>query len=291
MYELIKIKENNYYIDCPSKIGLYVIDDMAYLIDSGNNKGVGKKIIKILEENNLKLKCIINTHYHNDHIGGNKILQEKTCCDIYASDIENTFIENPILEPALFYGAYPYKEIRGTSFVAKPSNVSYNKEIIPKELEIISLKGHSPNMIGVKTKDNIYYIADSIFDSDVIDKYCLTVIYNVKDFLDTLDYLLTLKGNFYIPSHSEATDNIKEIVNKNKDNTFYILNEILNLLDDDKTFEHILCDVFEKFNIEMNVKQNILLSSTIKAYLSYLIDEKKAITYIKNNYMYYKKGV
>ena len=186
MYELIKVKENNYYIDSPSKVGLYVIEDEAYLIDSGNNKGMGKKILKILEENNLKLKCIINTHYHNDHIGGNKILQDRLNCDIYASDTEKAFIENPILEPALFYGAYPYKEIRGSSFVAKPSKVCNNKEIIPKELEIISLKGHSPNMIGVKTKDNVYYIADSIFDSDVIDKYRLTVIYNVRDFLQPL---------------------------------------------------------------------------------------------------------
>ena len=49
MYELIQAGERTYYIDCPSKIGIYRIDDeKVCLIDSGNDKDAGKKVLKIL---------------------------------------------------------------------------------------------------------------------------------------------------------------------------------------------------------------------------------------------------
>ena len=34
-------------------------------------------IIKYLENNNIKLKFILNTHHHYDHVGGNQELKEK----------------------------------------------------------------------------------------------------------------------------------------------------------------------------------------------------------------------
>ena len=78
MYELVKLNENDYYIDCPSKIGIVkVSDNEVILIDSGNDKDTAKKIYRILNENNWILKAIFNTHSHADHIGGNKFLQEK----------------------------------------------------------------------------------------------------------------------------------------------------------------------------------------------------------------------
>ena len=78
MYELIKVKNNTYYINSPAKIGLYVDGTDAYLIDSGNDKDAGKKDKKILDENCWSLKLIINTHSNADHIGGNKYLQSQT---------------------------------------------------------------------------------------------------------------------------------------------------------------------------------------------------------------------
>ena len=50
MYELVQVAENTYYINSPSKIGVYhVSDDDVWLIDSGNDKDAGRKIQKILD--------------------------------------------------------------------------------------------------------------------------------------------------------------------------------------------------------------------------------------------------
>ena len=59
-------------------------DNYSYLIiDKKNNTACvvdpseADPIIKYLESNNIKLKFILNTHHHYDHVGGNKKLKKK----------------------------------------------------------------------------------------------------------------------------------------------------------------------------------------------------------------------
>ena len=58
-------------------------DNYSYLIiDADNNAcvidpGESKPIINFIEKKNIKLKFILNTHHHYDHIGGNLELKKK----------------------------------------------------------------------------------------------------------------------------------------------------------------------------------------------------------------------
>ena len=84
MYELEQIGKQSYYINCPAKIGVYKQNDKdVYLIDSGNDKEAGKKVLKLATQNNWEIKAIINTHSNADHIGGNHYLQQQTGCPIF----------------------------------------------------------------------------------------------------------------------------------------------------------------------------------------------------------------
>ena len=51
MYELNQVGENTFYIQSPAKIGVYrAAPNEVYLIDSGNDKDAGRRILKILDE-------------------------------------------------------------------------------------------------------------------------------------------------------------------------------------------------------------------------------------------------
>ena len=55
------------------------------------------------------------------------------------------------------------------------------------------------------------------------------------------------------------------------------------------TFEEILKYIFDKFNLVMNVNQYVLIGSTVKSYLSYLVDENKLTYEYVNNMMKWKQ--
>ncbi len=64
-------------------------DNYSYLVLDENNKTAcvvdpseAKPIINFVEKKNIKLKYILNTHHHYDHIGGNLELKKKYNSDI-----------------------------------------------------------------------------------------------------------------------------------------------------------------------------------------------------------------
>lgn len=288
--ELIKVGEKTYYIKNPTNIGIYKIDDEnVYLIDAGNDKDAGKKILKIVEEQGWNVKGIITTHSNADHIGGNKVIQDRTNCPIYACNIEKCITEHPIIEPSFLYGGYPFKELRNKFLMAKESKVMQIDNNFPEGLEYIVLKGHFFDMIGIKTDDDVYFLADSLFSEETITKYHLFFIYNVKEYLNTLDYLSTLKGKMFIPSHCEAAKDISYLIEINRNKIKEIIEKIYNVCQKEMTFEGILKYIFDEYNLTMNENQYVLIGSTIKSYLSYLHDENMLTYEFKNNQMLWKQ--
>ncbi|MCI9275954.1 MAG: MBL fold metallo-hydrolase [Clostridia bacterium] len=260
----------------PTNIGIYKIDEKnVYIIDSGSDKDAGKKILKIIDEQGWNIKAIISTHSNSDHIGGNKLIQDRTGCEIYANKIEKSFTEFPILEPAFLYGGNPFKDIKNKFLFAKESNVEEIENNLPEGLEYFELKGHFFDMCGIKTSDNVYFLADSLFSEETILKYHLFFIYDVKEYLNTLENLKKLNGKLYIPSHCEATNNILDLININKNKIEEIISKIYNICKVPKTFEEILKEIFDEYNLQININQYLLIGSTIKSYLSYLFDENK----------------
>lgn len=287
--DLIKVGEKTYYLKNNTNIGIYKINnEEGYLIDTGNDKDAGKKILKIALENNFKIKGIINTHSNADHIGGNKVIQERTNCNIYASDEESAFINHPFFEPSFLYGGYPLKELNNKFLLASASKTTIINHNLPDGLDIFPLKGHFINMIGIKTSDDIFFIGDSLFSEDIINKYHIFFIYDVEAFLNTLDYLKGIKAKLFIPSHSDALTNIEALIKINEDKVKEISKVIYNLANNN-TFEEILAGVFNKYHLIMNVNQYYLIGSTVKSYLTYLNNQNKLIYEFKDNKMFWNK--
>ena len=288
--ELIKVGDKTYYINNPTNIGIYKIDDKnVYIIDSGNDKDAGKKIMKIIEEQGWSIKGIITTHSNADHIGGNSVIQERTNCPIYAYGIEKSISESPILEPSFLYGGFPFKDLNNKFLLAKESTVNNIDGNLPSGLEYFKLKGHFFDMIGIKTDDDIYFLADSLFSEETILKYHLFFIYDVYEYLNTLDYLSNLKGKLFIPSHCEATSDLSKLILINENKIEEVSNKIYSLCKEEITFEDIMKKIFDCYNLVMNANQYVLIGSTIRSYLSYLYNNGKIEYRFKDNKMYWKQ--
>jgi len=292
MFELNQVAEKTYYINCPAKIGIYKINETeVYLIDSGNDKDAGRKVRRILEEKGWKLKGIINTHSNADHVGGNKYLQQQTGCKIFANRIEAAFTKYPVLEPSFLYGGYPCKDLRHKFLLAAESDaVDMTDDDFPKELEMIALPGHFFDMAGIRTPDNVVFLADCLSSRDTLEKYRFSFIYDVEEYLKTLDMIQTIKADLFIPAHADATEDICELAEFNKQKVYENAESIQEILAEPMCFEELLKRLFDRYGLQMNFEQYVLVGSTVRSYLSWLKDKQKVTAVFEKNYLIWSRG-
>lgn len=290
MYELVPVGERTYYINSPAKMGLYLLDEsQVCLIDSGNDKDAGKKVKKILEEHSWELTLIINTHSNADHIGGNRFLQEKTGCRILSTGLENAFIRYPHMEPSLIYGGYPCKELRGKFMIAPISEPSGTvNDRLPDELSYFRLPGHFLDMIGVRTSDDVCFIADCLSSKTVLEKYHIPFIYDVEAYLNTLSTVAQLEARYFVPAHAEATNDIRALTVLNRNKVEEVANQILLFCRVPIAFEELLKNLFDHYQLTMNFEQYALVGSTVRSYLSWLHDDGKLSAEFKENRLLWK---
>ena len=271
MYELIQAAEHTYYIESPAKIGLVQTGGTVALIDSGSDKEAGRKVRQHLDARGLKLSAIYNTHSNADHIGGNQYLQRQTGCAVYAPGVEAAFTRDPILEPSFLYGGCPPKPLRHKFLLAQPSDVQV---LDPKAcpLEVLPLPGHFFDMVGYRTEDDVVFLADCLSSRETLEKYRVSFIYDVAAYLDTLDRVAAMEAALFVPAHAAATEDIAPLARYNRDQVYAVAEDLLDLLAEPLVFEEVLRQLFRRYHLTMDFQQYVLVGSTVKSYLAWLLD-------------------
>ena len=294
MYELIQVAENSYYIQSPAKIGLVLTGEgEVCLIDSGSDKSAAKKVRKTLDANGWKLKAIYNTHSHADHIGGNRYLQERTGCRIYAPGIERDFTEHPVLEPSYLYGGCPPSDLRHKFLMAQESTVEpLTQDVLPEGWECIPLPGHSFDMVGFRTPDDVLYLADCLSSRETLEKYQINFLVDAGAYVETLGQVKSMQAKFFVPAHAEAAESVAELAQANIDKVHEIASQIEQLCsaDEPMTFEKILKGLFDHYGLAMTFEQYVLVGSTVRSYLTWMKEGKKLQAVFENNLLVWKIG-
>ena len=284
MYDLIQAGENTYYIDCPAKAGIWRTDRGVYLIDSGGDKDAGKKLRQILEKNGWPLLGILNTHSHADHVGGNRYLQSQTGCRVFAHGIEGAFTAHPILESASLYGGCPPRDLRHKFLLAQPSDVSpFSSPDFPGEIEAIPLPGHSFDMVGFRTPDNVVFLADCVASPATLEKYAVSFLWDVGASLTTLDRVEAMEAALFVPSHAEASADAGALVRCNRAKILEVAAYLLEICREPAIFEEILRQVFQHYGLKMTFEQYALAGSTVRSYLAWLRDGGRLEAEIREN--------
>jgi len=285
MYELIPIAGRSFYIQSPSRAGLFLLDGgEVCLIDSGNHEDAAKKFLKIIEANHWKLAAVFNTHAHADHIGGNRLLRERTGCRLYAPGVECAFARHPILEPAFLYGGFPPADIKRKFLLAEPSDTEYlTPACLPDGVEMFELPGHFFGMVGFRTPDDAVYLADCLSSREILDKYGVGFVCDVKAYLETLEKVKTMSAKMFVPAHAEPTDDIAPLAEYNIAKTREVADRICDLCREPAIFEELLKKLCDAYALTLNFEQYVLVGSTVRSYLTYLRGEGQLEAEFANN--------
>jgi len=293
--ELKKITDKVYYIPGSVNIGVIRDSGSSILIDTGMDDDNGKKILRLLKENNLSVKAIVNTHSHADHCGANSYIKELTGAKVYAPPIEADIIENTVIEPlCIFSGARPLKDLENKFLMAKPSKVDYiitENQITfdDSKLSVVPLPGHSPNQIGIGV-DNVLFCADSLFSKEIIEKHRIPFFIDIDKERETLGFLKRSEYKYYVPSHAEPRDAITELADLNVKTIDEVEKNILDTLKENRTTEQVLKSLCDSYKIEIKtVQQYYLMNTSTMAYLSSLFNREKIKINIDKNSLFWKR--
>ena len=290
MYELIRITDRSWYIDCPAKIGVYDAGDGVYIVDAGSDKDAGRRVRKALDEQGWKLRGILVTHSNADHIGGCQYLQRQTGCRIFAPGIEAQFTRAPMLEPSFLFGAYPPKPLRHKFLLAQPSDcLDVTDAEFPGDVRVIPLPGHFFDQCGYMTPDGTAYIADCVSSPETLSKYVFPFVYDVAAYLDTLDKLPGLGAKRYVPAHAAPCEDIAELAELNRRHIERVAGLILQLCVEPRGFEEILKLAFDECSLTLDFQQYVLVGSTIKSFLAWHLDNGRVSAEFADNRLLWRR--
>ena len=273
--ELKQIGSKTFCIEHDTNIGIHFTDDgRMYLIDTGS-EGDGEKIDEILSREGWVPSCIINTHTHIDHIGGNAFLMRKYGIPAYCTDYDMAFAHYSELEAAYMNGGYPAEKLR--TIFAHPGMIGFRsiEKETPDGIDWTYLPGHSFGMIGIRTSDDIWFLGDSYLSRSFLKQYTFGFIYNVEAYIDTLKKLKEFKGSLFVPSHGIIESDIVETLEQNLRSVAEMCSMICETCREYRGQDEILQQMYERLRMHARPAQHALLSSTVKSYLTYLQDRNK----------------
>lgn len=297
LMSLARVSEGIYVLEGRTNVGVVLIESKECLIiDTGINRDYGRKLLNVVKNMGLNIRAVVNTHSHADHIGGNKIILEKSGALFYSSIPEKPFIELPLAEAIYLYGAYPPKVLRKHLIEAEgvPANgVSELTKEYPF-LKIVELPGHSIGMIGIGVS-NVLFSADAFFPDEIIEKYKVPYHLSAQEALKTLERLSTNVLRNYevvVPSHGKILkkDEAQQLISRNIEVITSIRNLVQKNISDRITLNELIKSVLKDLALVPQTMINYLLVlSALKSYIAWLVDEGIAEFVVSDNELHVEK--
>jgi hydroxyacylglutathione hydrolase len=188
------------------------------LIDTGYVSGFDETERRVtdLGVNLSDISLIINTHTHCDHIGGNKIIQERSGCDIALHRIGKYFIDTGN-SWATWSGYFDQEAdfFHCTRGLADGETVSVG----PYTFEVIYTPGHAADGIVLYNHENrLLLSSDTLWENDMalinIRVEGSTALFRMQESLERLE---KLDVNRVYPGHGKPFSDMKGAIKRGKD--------------------------------------------------------------------------
>ena len=290
MFELEQCAAHTYYLRCFSNVGIYDLGGgEVVLIDSCDHKKSTSDLDKALCARGWRVKMILNTHSHVDHVAGNRFFTEKYGCEVYASHMESFLVEETAFESEYYFLGIPTD--RNRNYFFKPFGVAAKEltaDILPPGFEVLPLPGHSRNMIGIKTPDDVWFLGDALLARESYQSYKLPSFYHINNSIETARMLANLPGAYFVPSHAPASKEIRELALFNaaalEDMKAFILAR-----SDKRSFEDLFACLCADLELTMDVEKYAKVSLTVKCFLQSLIEDGALDAHMENGRLIYDR--
>ncbi len=184
--------------------GFILTRDSVIVVDSTFFPSKAREILKDIRIlTHKKIKYLINTHYHANHIFGNVVFEDAT---IVASELTKEFLEK-LKDNFVSIYAVKYPDIKNDLKDVKvltPTLTFKNSKTFNfknKTVRIMRMGGHSPDSSIVHIMpDNVIFAGDLIYSG--LHPH-ITQDSNIREWKTALRKIKALNPSFIVPGHGE----------------------------------------------------------------------------------------
>ena len=295
--DILKVKGNTYCIDTGmTYIPFYKInDEEIIMLDTGWKKGEREGIDEVLESNNFKVRAILNSHAHIDHIGNNAYLKNKYNSVIAMSAYEAIICSSEV-NLKVYYGSQTLKEVKGHyGHMACKADISIDENqhevsICGINFRVIHTPGHSPAHICIVTPDDVAYMGDALISYEVMEGAKMPYSYILSEDMKSKAKIYDLNCSKYVVAHKGMYDDITKLIDDNMDFYESRAMRIYEVIDGAMTMEDIMKAAIKRFNIHINnIYKYYFIERMLKSYVDYLYEIEKIKLIMENGFLKYTK--
>jgi hydroxyacylglutathione hydrolase len=148
--------ENTYLLYDESKDSV-IFDPGCY------EKHEQNELVEFIENENLNIKYLINTHCHIDHVLGNAFVKKRFQVPLYIHEKEHAVLES-VSVYAPNYGFGGYEGTKPEFFISEKDSIKFGNT----QLKILFVPGHSPGHVVFYHEDTGTCIAgDTLFQGSI----------------------------------------------------------------------------------------------------------------------------
>jgi hydroxyacylglutathione hydrolase len=188
-----------------------VLIDTGYIADFDATE----RLIKDIGINLSQTRLIINTHTHCDHIGGNRIIQDRSGCDIALHKVGKYFMDTR--DDWSTWWRY-FNQEADFFPCTKALDDGDMIPVGPYEFQVIHTPGHASDGIALYNgQAKVLLSGDALWEDDIP-----TITMRVEgstclfDLLDSLEKLESLAAEIVYPGHGRPFTDFKGALSKSK---------------------------------------------------------------------------
>jgi glyoxylase-like metal-dependent hydrolase (beta-lactamase superfamily II) len=217
----------------------YVIDGEV-LIDTGF-PWARRTLKRVFSDLGLDrtLKCVVNTHYHEDHIGNNDLAVEMSGAVIYAGSEALPEIKYP--REHAWYRRFLFGPATPIAVEAAPECIHTKA----RELEIAEFPGHCPGHLCVLDKRRGYFFSGDLFISAELDSQLSDA--DGPSWIASLERALRLDVAVLLDGHGvvvEGREQVREVLGKKLEFLVELRRRIIAAADRPRTLQSLTAEVF-----------------------------------------------